>query len=564
MPFSGSAKTTDRVNMRELPMTGADIVKVVPKKGKVEIIGQCGAWYQVKYSGRTGYLMAQYVVLEEEAAGGTETAPDNPSAGETVYASAQEGKTTARVNMRKSPSADAAVAKVLDKNAKVSIVGESGVWYKVTFGGKEGYVSKSYICIESSGAEDSGDAVVPEGSVSYPAARSGHATERVNMRESASTGAKVIKVLNEDAALTVLGEMNGFYQVKSGDLIGYVSQKYVRLGANAEEDSGNQGSGSQTGSESAGGSQSGTNTEGETLYAASKAARTAVKVNMRRDPEGEVLFTLPEGTGVTLIGEIGGWYKAVYSSSTGYIAKAYVSEELSDSAPEQPETDSSVQTPESGTTGYVTGASVNMRKGPGTGYGVIKVLYAGDEITFYGLTDGWYQIKAGEDTGYISEKYVTTEKPAAAPSNPGGSGSTEAVTGKVQMADWWTSNIQTVFKRGRTATVTDVETGISWTVMRSGGTNHADVQPLTAADTAKMKQAYGGSWSWNRRAIWVTIDGVTYAASMNGMPHGTGSITTNNFDGHHCIHFLNSRTHTGNRWDTAHQNAVQKAYKAGQ
>ena len=62
----------------------------------------------------------------------------------------------------------------------------------------------------------------------------------------------------------------------------------------------------------------------------------------------------------------------------------------------------------------------------------------------------------------------------------------------------------------------------------------------------------------------ITIDGVSYAASMNGMPHGTGSITTNNFDGHHCIHFLNSRTHTGNRWDTAHQAAVQKAYKAGQ
>ena len=64
--------------------------------------------------------------------------------------------------------------------------------------------------------------------------------------------------------------------------------------------------------------------------------------------------------------------------------------------------------------------------------------------------------------------------------------------------------------------------------------------------------------------VYKSIDGVSYAASMNGMPHGTGSITTNNFDGHHCIHFLNSRTHTGNRWDTQHQAMVQKAYKAGQ
>ena len=293
---------------------------------------------------------------------------------------------------------------------------------------------------------------------------------------------------------------------------------------------------------------------------------TTVKVNMRREPEGDVLFTLPEGTAVTLIGEAGGWYKAIYSNSTGYIARTYVSEEIS--APSQPEEDNTVQTPDvsgKGTTAYVTGASVNMRKGPSTSYGVVKVLSMGDEIAFYSLTDGWYLITAGGDTGYISSKYVSTTKPEAAPSNPGNSGSDEAVNpGKVQMADWWTSNIQKTFKVGVIATVTDVDTGLSWKVKRSGGSNHADVQPLTAADTAKMKQAYNGKWSWDRHAIWVTIDGVSYAASMNGMPHGTGSIKDNNFDGHHCIHFLNSRTHTGNRWDTAHQAAVQKAYKAGQ
>ena len=133
----------------------------------------------------------------------------------------------------------------------------------------------------------------------------------------------------------------------------------------------------------------------------------------------------------------------------------------------------------------------------------------------------------------------------------------------MQLVDWWTSNIQSVFSRGTVATVTDVKTGISWQVKRRGGTNHADVEPLTASDTAKMKQAYGGSWSWTRRAIWVTINGKKYAASMNGMPHGVQSITNNNFSGHHCIHFLNSRTHTGNRLDSAHQAAVKAAYEAG-
>lgn len=137
-----------------------------------------------------------------------------------------------------------------------------------------------------------------------------------------------------------------------------------------------------------------------------------------------------------------------------------------------------------------------------------------------------------------------------------------AVTGTAKEMDWWTSGIQSIFARGTTATVTDVETGLSWKVYRSGGTNHADVQPLTAADTAIMKKAYGGSWSWARRAIYVTIDGVNYAASMNGMPHGNGSITDNNFDGHHCIHFTNSRTHGTNRVCSLHQAAIKKAAAA--
>ena len=49
-----------------------------------------------------------------------------------------------------------------------------------------------------------------------------------------------------------------------------------------------------------------------------------------------------------------------------------------------------------------------------------------------------------------------------------------------------------------------------------------------------------------------------------GMPHGdSDSMPDNNFDGCFCIHFLNSRTHSGNRLDAAHQAAVAKAYKAG-
>ena len=81
-------------------------------------------------------------------------------------------------------------------------------------------------------------------------------------------------------------------------------------------------------------------------------------------------------------------------------------------------------------------------------------------------------------------------------------------------------------------------------------------------DTEILKAVYGGSWSWRRRPILILYNGHVYAASMNGMPHGTATIGGNNFDGHFCIHFKNSKTHETNRVDSEHQNAVNRASRA--
>lgn len=134
------------------------------------------------------------------------------------------------------------------------------------------------------------------------------------------------------------------------------------------------------------------------------------------------------------------------------------------------------------------------------------------------------------------------------------------VHGTAKLSDWWTE-LQYVFPKGKIAVITDVDKKVSWREKRFAGKNHADIQPLTKADTAKLKRVYGGGWSWKRRAVFVTIDGVNYAASIHGYPHG-GSNLSNNFPGHHCLHGLNSRTHGTNKVDANHQKMVQKAAKA--
>jgi hypothetical protein len=103
--------------------------------------------------------------------------------------------------------------------------------------------------------------------------------------------------------------------------------------------------------------------------------------------------------------------------------------------------------------------------------------------------------------------------------------------------------------------------GKTLNVVRRGGHYHADVEPLTKDDTETLRQIYGGSWSWNRRAVIVSIGKQHIAASVNGMPYGGEYVVDNGFPGHFCLHFLGSRIHRTGAVDSQHQAMVKLACK---
>lgn len=121
-------------------------------------------------------------------------------------------------------------------------------------------------------------------------------------------------------------------------------------------------------------------------------------------------------------------------------------------------------------------------------------------------------------------------------------------------------DVSRLFPKYAKAAVIDYDTKLKFKVQRRAGSLHADVQPLTAADSAIMKKIYQGRWSWKRRAVLVELkDGRKLAGSMHGMPHGQGAIKGNNFRGHFCIHFRDSKTHGSGKIDLAHQMMIWKA-----
>ncbi len=146
----------------------------------------------------------------------------------------------------------------------------------------------------------------------------------------------------------------------------------------------------------------------------------------------------------------------------------------------------------------------------------------------------------------------------------------------------WFGDVDKVFAIGMVAEVYDILTGRTFMIKRTYGENHADCETVTSEDTAKMKQIYGGDWTWSRRQVIISFDGIRLAASMAGLPHAGNedypanryvssrsggysggenldSVKGNNMSGHFDVHFLNSRTHGTNKVDVKHQETLMKA-----
>ncbi len=128
---------------------------------------------------------------------------------------------------------------------------------------------------------------------------------------------------------------------------------------------------------------------------------------------------------------------------------------------------------------------------------------------------------------------AATPKPTAVPT---AASDPRPKAGQVRYENWYTT-VKAIAKKYPYATVYDFKSGLSWQVHIFSLGAHADVEPLTANDTARMERAFGGN-TWNPKAVWVVFgDGTVYMASTHSMPHGTQHRTANNFAGHCCIHF---------------------------
>ena len=300
---------------------------------------------------------------------------------------------------------------------------------------------------------------------------------------------------------------------------------------------------------------------------------TATSLNIRKsaNSESKVVGTLREGAKVTIQDSTGSWYKISSGGKTGYVYKKYIkiTNSSDDSGGKNNSKKNNSGKQESKKKGNSDGTC-----GPGdTGEAVRDVQRRLKKLGYYtGSIDGDYgngtktavknfQKRNGLSVnGKVGSKTLAKLKSSGAKKasasdaagDGGGKGSTERLN--------WFNGGSSKIPKGAKFKVKDIRTGKVFTVKRWSGANHIDAEPASSSDTAVMRKIYG-HWSWRRRPILVKYNGHVYAASMNGMPHGTQTISGNNFDGHFCIHFYGSKTHGSKKVDSMHQNCVAEAMK---
>ena len=341
------------------------------------------------------------------------------------------------------------------------------------------------------------------------------ADDNVNFRDEASLDSDVILALRAGAVVDVIDhDPAGWSKVKFNGSIGFIRSEFLTISTSA----------------------------GPVTF------KTTDDVNFRSGPSlnSSIITSVDKGSSVEVLEHNpAGWSKVRVNGTAGYIKSEFLAlptQASQASQATQQETGSSARSSMS----LATIEGANFRTGPSTDTEIITTVEAGSivEVLDHDPT-GWSKVKINGTVGYIRSDLLGP------------------IASDVELLHW--SEVRTILPYKTPIRIIDVRTGIPYTIQCFSKGDHADVEPLTRADTDTILSIRGGVWSWAARPVWVIVGDRIIAGSIHAMPHDVSTIPDNGMNGHVCLHFYGSTTSsTSESYRQDLKNAVMEAYNAAQ
>ena len=169
-----SAKLLKNTGIYILPLINSNIISNANKDSEVTIISRANGWYYIQSQDTNGWIRKECLVETEQSTteqtseiqNNQENQNNEQANKEEINENAVEEKAmyinSPSVYVRKGPATTYEVVDSLILNNQVTVIAESGDWYKVKVDGKEGYIAKRLLSNTSQEETSRGNTNRPE------------------------------------------------------------------------------------------------------------------------------------------------------------------------------------------------------------------------------------------------------------------------------------------------------------------------------------------------------------------------------------------------------------------
>ena len=197
------------LNLRDMPSLEGNIITSFKPGTAVKVLVRGANWHKVSIGEQVGYMDARYLTSASSGTASKTGVVSNPGANQVLL-------------LREKASTDARVLGYFGNGTQVTITGESGDFYKVSVGGKNGFMMKKFIKLNASSSS------------TLPAApftaklMNPNGNSIVNFRTAPGLNSSIIKAHKVGTEIKVLEVGETWCKAEIDGVTGYVSKYFFK------------------------------------------------------------------------------------------------------------------------------------------------------------------------------------------------------------------------------------------------------------------------------------------------------------------------------------------------